>query len=337
MKQFLDKYDTIIFDLDGVITSEQMYWDCSALTVSEYLKLVKNEAVDTVQMEKDLASIRKKVFCDDALIGILKDKGVNSNWDLAYVTVCIALILDIQDDFEPVMEYAKNIGDDMLAQYDILAKSCAEKMGGSCEEWQRDGIRWKDMQNIFQEWLYGEEWFLKNESKSTLNGKKAGLMYQEKPLMALDKTRAIVEELSKTKRLCTGTGRPYYEMLVPLTSWGIIDFFDKNGLSNFNHVVKAQRVSGNNKLTKPHPYVFLKALYGTDYDDKKLVNGDYDKAKLEKTLVIGDAGADIFAAQAMGVDFCAVLTGINGEKTREFFEKNNATYIFNSILELNQQ
>ena len=37
MKEFLNKYDTVIFDLDGVITSEQCYWDAAALTVWEYL------------------------------------------------------------------------------------------------------------------------------------------------------------------------------------------------------------------------------------------------------------------------------------------------------------
>ena len=37
LAKFLDKYDTVIFDMDGVITSEQNYWNCAALTVWEYL------------------------------------------------------------------------------------------------------------------------------------------------------------------------------------------------------------------------------------------------------------------------------------------------------------
>ena len=53
-------------------------------------------------------------------------------------------------------------------------------------------------------------------------------------------------------------------------------------------------------LTKPHPYTFLKAMCGTDYDNKRIIDDDYDKSKLKTTLVVGDAGADILAAKAMG-------------------------------------
>ena len=41
LAKFLDKYDTVIFDMDGVITSEQNYWNCAALTVWEYLNYKK--------------------------------------------------------------------------------------------------------------------------------------------------------------------------------------------------------------------------------------------------------------------------------------------------------
>ena len=34
---FLEKYDTILFDMDGVITSEEMYWKAAALIVHEFL------------------------------------------------------------------------------------------------------------------------------------------------------------------------------------------------------------------------------------------------------------------------------------------------------------
>ena len=60
--------------------------------------------------------------------------------------------------------------------------------------------------------------------------------------------------------------------------------------------------------------MFLKALYGTDYSNKRIVDGDYDKAKIKTTLVVGDAGADILAAQTMGADF---LCGAYGNTRRE--------------------
>ena len=37
IKSVFDRYDTVIFDMDGVITSEEMYWNAAALTVYEYI------------------------------------------------------------------------------------------------------------------------------------------------------------------------------------------------------------------------------------------------------------------------------------------------------------
>ena len=37
MNRILDKYDTLIFDMDGVITSENGYWDAPTQTHTENL------------------------------------------------------------------------------------------------------------------------------------------------------------------------------------------------------------------------------------------------------------------------------------------------------------
>ena len=78
--------------------------------------------------------------------------------------------------------------------------------------------------------------------------------------------------------------------------------------------------------------MFLKALYGTDYDDLRLYRGDYDPEPIRRTLVVGDAGSDILAAKAMGADFLAVLTGVSGERARSYFEEIGAEYILPNVL-----
>ena len=87
MKEFLDKYDTVIFDMDGVITSEQNYWNSAALTVREYLTS-KNyfgaHDICAAEMSGNAVKIRSEVFCDDEIISEFKSRGVNSNWDLGY-------------------------------------------------------------------------------------------------------------------------------------------------------------------------------------------------------------------------------------------------------------
>ena len=82
--------------------------------------------------------------------------------------------------------------------------------------------------------------------------------------------------------------------------------------------------------------MFLKALYGTDCGDEEIIRKTSEDEKISRTLIVGDAGADILAAKAMGADFCAVLTGVQGERARPYFEKLNAEYILNSVLEFTE-
>ena len=334
LAKFLDKYDTVIFDMDGVITSEQNYWNCAALTVWEYLRWNRQEKINSAECMANMKNIRAKVFCEDKLISVLKGKGVNSNWDLGYVTVLIAWICGgrkYDGDFSDVLEYAINLSDNIIDEYDRLARECAEKTGFDYEWLSRNNLMWRTMRDIFQMWFLGDDLFKKTFGYDALNSGKIGLLYKEEPIVNKDKLVEMLRLMSESKRVCTGTGRPYIEMLPPITNWGIKQYFAENGLCNYDHVVAAEKALNNNALTKPHPYMFLKALYGTDYDDKRLVDGDYDKEKIKTTLIVGDAGADILAAQAMGADFCAVLTGIQGEKARGYFENLGATYILKSV------
>lgn len=331
--EFLNKYDTIIFDMDGVITSEQCYWTASALTVWEYLNWNRDKKIDTVLYEREAENIRKKVFCNDELITVLKGKGVNSNWDLAYVTVCMALICDVQDDFAPVLEYAKNLGENIIYEYDSLAKETSEKTGFDFNWAKRNALLWQTLQNIFQEWYLGEELFFKQYQAKPLHGSKRGLVFSEMPMFKPETVRELLGELSKSKRLCVATGRPYEEIYNPLKNWDCLKYFAKNGFITYDDVVNAEK-EFNKTLSKPHPYVFLKALYGSDFGDEKLISGDYDKSKLSSALVVGDAGADILAALAMGADFCAVLTGVSGKQARGYFEETKADYILDSVIDL---
>ena len=335
MKQFLEKYDTVIFDMDGVITSEQNYWNSASLVVREYLSSEKyfgHEKIDTRLMHDDVKKIRSEVFLDDALINVLKSKGVNSNWDLGYVTVCSALALKTTDP-RKIYDHACALGDNILDEYDRIAAMAADASGLDESYVKRSGRLWSEMRDCFQEWFLGDAIFEAQYGRKPLEGGKKGLLNDESPIIPMNMLVKLLEELSASKRLCTGTGRPYMEMKTPLELWGVIDYFDKNGLCNYDHVVEAEKRTGMT-LTKPHPYMFLKALYGIDHDDVRLLEGDYDRSRIGRALIVGDAGADILAAMAMGADFCAVLTGISGKKARGFFEEQGAEYILDSVADM---
>lgn len=332
LAKFLDKYDTVIFDMDGVITSEQVYWDCAALTVWEYLKWNSDgaDSIDTQWAQQHVKEIRNRVFCDDRLISVLKGKGVNSNWDLGYVVVLLAWICGgkkYNGDFSDVLKMAEKLPENILDAYDDLAKKASEKTGFDYGWTRRNELMWRTMVLIFQEWYLGDAL----NGKASMHGKKSGLINNEQPIIDKDILRKMLSLLSQNKRVCTGTGRPYAEMIRPLDAWDIKKYFAPDGLCNYDHVVAAEEELENHALTKPHPYMFLKALYGTGCDNKKLVDGDYDCEKIKTTLIVGDAGADILAAKAMGADFCAVLTGIQGARARKYFEELNAEHIMNSV------
>lgn len=332
LRSFLDKYDTVIFDLDGVITSEEAYWDTAALTVYEFLNDIRyfgNDKIDVTWCMNNIKQLRDEVFFHDKTIMQLKNAGVNSNWDLGYVVVCLALINDTCD-YEKIYGYTCGFSDSILDIYELLAEKLAEKKGLPQEKVRRGGELWWEMQLCFQEWFLGEELFTETYHTGPINRGKQGLLYNEKPIIPMDDLKNVLRLLAETKRVCTGTGRPYIEASRPFEMWDVRKYFAADGFSNYDHVNAAEK-NLKMTLTKPHPYMFLKAVYGTDYDDEKLISGDYDKAKIKGALVVGDAGADILAAHAMGADFCAVLTGIAGEKARGYFEEQNAEYILGSV------
>ncbi len=320
LKDFLKKYDTLILDMDGVVTSEQKYWDAAALTVYEMLhsdKYFGDCAIDFEKASDNLVSIRKEVFFNDELITTLKKKGVNSNWDLAYVTLAFSLIYGKN----MVLEKAKAMSEDALYEYEKIAKLLAKKLSKDVSYTSRSGDFWQDIQNCFQEWSLG-------------NDKKESLLSTEEPLLEKESLKALLSELKKDKkRLCIGTGRPYEELVPTLEKWDIIQYFDEKGIITYDYVEKAEK-EAKKTLTKPHPYMFLKALYGNCYPDEKILCEDFDKEKIKSALVIGDAGADILAAHAMGADFCAVLTGVSGREAKGYFEIMNSKYILNSLLDL---
>lgn len=323
---FLNKYDTVIFDMDGVITEESHYWDSAALTVYQYMNAHKTDAGWCME---NIAKIRSSVFADDRIIVSLKNRGVNSNWDLGYVTYLLIRITD--GDAQKV--YEKTLGfDNILDVYDDIAKKAAEKDGASFQEYRREGDLWNKMVDVFQEWFLGDEMFRDIFKKEpTLTGKK-GLIHDEKPIIPMERLRALLDTLKRENiNICIGTGRPFHEIYTPINEWGLFGYFKRDGFITYDSVVRAEEVLRQQgiiqPLTKPAPFMFLKALFGEDYPDTDIVRGNYDRQKIKKALVVGDAGADILAAKAGGFDFAAVLTGIAGEGARKYFEEMNADYI----------
>lgn len=107
----------IVFDLDGVITGEEAYWDAAGLTLHElmysprYWNILGGQALQpngTLQKQPEYRPVKtaqetrllSRLVFSISEIQILKARAVNSNWDTCYIAVCLRLIelLNLIDD-----------------------------------------------------------------------------------------------------------------------------------------------------------------------------------------------------------------------------------------------
>ena len=87
----------IIFDLDGVITSEEAYWDAAGLTLHEllysprYWNITGEKQYHPVTTAEESRRVSRSIFPASEIL-FLKARAINSNWDTCYATVCLHLI-----------------------------------------------------------------------------------------------------------------------------------------------------------------------------------------------------------------------------------------------------
>lgn len=335
---FLDKYEYIIFDMDGVITSEQNYWDIAALTVYELLNgshYYGSEKFDPHDALCRVKEIRDLVFYGDKTITLIKERGVNSNWDLGYI-VFAYILTGKCSDYKAVYDYISQNSLMAFDLYEECARLLSEKLNLPVEVCRRNEPVWNMCRDCFQEWYFGSDEFEVFYNLKPRLQDKESMEMREIPAIALEDIILVLKTLKENgKKLMIATGRSDRDVSNPMKLWGIRGYFEPDAIATYTHIIKAEEhFSAMGKkvlLTKPEPYIFLKALLKTDYSDEKIIEGEYDKNILSKALIVGDAGSDLFAAKRMGCDFLAVLTGVSGKKARSYFENEKAEYILPSI------
>ncbi len=90
--------NVIVFDLDGVITSEEAYWVTAGLVLHELLYSPRYWHVDAAAQVYQPVTTAEECFrvshetLPESVIVKLKSRSINSNWDTCYAAVCICLI-----------------------------------------------------------------------------------------------------------------------------------------------------------------------------------------------------------------------------------------------------
>ena len=313
------KFNKILFDMDGVITSEALYWDAAALTVYELLFNCRDCKIE------DIPKIHDTIFCGRDFINAIKVRGVNTNWDLALVSYCLSKHINPNLDqldaehFKKVYELALTLPNNATEVYDISYNLAAKATGKDSSYFVREKSEfWTNLQEIFAYWFV-----------------EKGLYKMERPVVPLEKMVDLFKTMfDRGIKLGVGTGRPNSELQRPLEMWDIAKYFDEKSVIGYTDIINAEKTCGDGvSLAKPHPYVFLKGAASGRHTDQELLDGSHENIT-DGVLVVGDAVADFVSAKKGGFAFAAVLTGVSGNDMRGYFEENGADYIFDDILGL---
>ena len=335
----------LIFDLDGVITSERGYFLTSSKVSFDFFKKVS--IIDYIGKNDDeyieMENIYDYMFSKGKFVSIVKSMGVNTNWDLTFIFVCISVLsyknffktsingINIEKIIDSKLDFHFNPNNalDLLNEvynrntdiFTFITKEFEKSFNVTGNTFKRHGQFWNFLYGKFQE---------------TYNKK---VVFMEKPVADKEKIENILKKLTENGYiLAVGTGRPKEEAMVPLENWGLLQYFDMDRFITYTDVEKAQKenkdILNERHLSKPDPYVFLKAIFGNSISDKTIIKGDYPEISLNDAIVVGDAPSDLLATKAIGCRFAGVLTGIDKKASLEFFKKSNADYICDSVLEL---
>jgi phosphoglycolate phosphatase-like HAD superfamily hydrolase len=276
----------ILFDMDGVITSERIYWNCAGLAIARIVE--ESEGRELPQNPNNRMELAR-VYLPDHFISAFKELGINSNWDITYAMSILYLMnrgarkptrsQDLHREFIRGMKEREWHGFDYLK---LLNETAGKEM------YKRDDEFWEHMKGKFQ-LCYAE------------------LKGTEQPVIPLVDIRGALERLTKGGfHLGIVTGRDYDEARYPLEKWGLWDYFDPKLIVTEREVKEGEKAIGK-RLSKPHPYPILRAIFGKESEKC----GEWDLKQVAKEYVlIGDSVSDVIAAKNAGIPIICVGTGI---------------------------
>ncbi len=241
--------------------------------------------------------------------------------------------LFVIDDFHPDLRG--------LQLLDELNKVVQGKLPGKVSLFGRDTQLWEDCRLIFQSWFLGEELYKKTYNLPLYYAPRNGLIYHEKPLFEQEKLAHALSRLKEAGyQLGIATGRPRMEIRTPLKNWNLLHYFEQNRIVTNDEVETAERelvkLKIHDKIGKPHPFPFLKAIYPKKSTKTLLKLSRSVIPERDRILIIGDTQADIWAAHAIGCPCVAVLSGAAGQEGRTRLIEANPDLVCNDVLELSE-
>jgi phosphoglycolate phosphatase-like HAD superfamily hydrolase len=227
---------TLLFDVDGVLLSEERYFDASALTVWEMLMshnylALSPEKFKTDFSDDEINEIRSLVFDNDKHLKLMKSRGLNANWDMIYLTFAhqlIHLLSQIKDteiekiekwcqvpiDCEALLEIGR-----VLSNYPVkldfsLFVADFERTDAMKQEllsylnvlaYEKLGVKtaifekgelWSVCEHVSQEWYVGDENVVASTGRPSVQTGKRGFLANETTLAPKEEIAGLFEFLT---------------------------------------------------------------------------------------------------------------------------------------------
>ncbi len=321
----------LIFDLDGVITSEQRYWNTARLTVWElvaqtpYLNLSHYFGADLATPDQVLAAESRII--DTQFITELKNRAVNSNWDLTFFVFSLHLIGILQQADLPLADLVTDQKMPIGEQLTMISKKLTNQSINSSHSqpliqqfWaatdQLRGTAVQEYVAIFATQILGQSlaifssdlWSLCYQNfQAWYAGHKGYQLPDDRTVLDVEQIRQTLALLSNHYNLGIATGRPRSETIEPLTALSLLPYFDIDRIVTYDEVLAAEAsLEQAVKLGKPHPFIVLQAIY-PDLNPTAILAKIGEKH--DRVAYIGDAASDVVAAQEAGCLSIGVLTG----------------------------
>lgn len=227
----------IIFDVDGVLFSEENYFDVSALTIKEwlydsiYFGLPTEANLSNVNTRGNISYTRHYIWGQDKLINFIKSKGINSEWDMVHAYLCTVIGLMSKEFFRKSKEKLsivinnerdiKKVGQVLMGLsipnsekiLEFWKSLLTENVNGLkifdafLSEFKQyiENVEWMELQNSFWNMhketflnIYlGTNLFIKEFGKIPYNGRKEGFMRFDKSLESSDKIKKLFKKLKE--------------------------------------------------------------------------------------------------------------------------------------------
>lgn len=292
----MTKEKIVIFDLDGVITSEEIYWDCCRLTL---LKIIEGEDFFGLtnafsrgrQLTQEFQYWKDDILSEEEIVEF-KNMAVNSNWDITYLILSLVIIFwlkidsQISQDIKGLLEKDGNfwekalmilkeklrLSQKILAHRTIPLKKLCHSFFDAA-----GGLKGQDLFGFLS--IYAERQtgiknllFRKRDSLwSEVNlvfqffcncpGNRfpKGPVKDQESILDYNKIRQILNELKqKGVELAIATGRPRTEAIPVLKEWRLLNLFKPSRIVTADEVRKAEKYGqvGEQYLSLSKPHPF---------------------------------------------------------------------------------